>query len=96
MITEKIISVERLFERELVLPTPVIKPLIYRSTMILSLQLFISILIPLILLLFYHNYAATNGIILATGCEGPDIPFSMLSGLLFALQLRLSLPKNLN
>ena len=50
--------------------------------------LLFSILLPLFALLLYMSYAAANGIVLESGCEGPGIPFSLISGILFALQLR--------
>lgn len=51
-------------------------------------QLLISTIIPLALLLIYQNYASEHGIILEKGCEGPGMPFGMLSGIIFLLQLR--------
>lgn len=54
----------------------------------LALELSFSIGLPLICLLIYMDYAKTNGIRLETGCEGPGIPFGMLSGIIFAVILR--------
>lgn len=51
-------------------------------------QWLISTLIPLALLLIYQDYANKNGIVLEKGCEGPGVPFGMISGILFLLQLR--------
>lgn len=44
--------------------------------------------IPLLILLMYMDFAAAHGVVLEKGCEGPGIPFSLMSGILFALQLR--------
>lgn len=48
----------------------------------------ISIAVPLALLLIYKAYAAKEGIVLESGCHGPELPFGMLSGILMAVQLR--------
>jgi hypothetical protein len=50
---------------------------------------FISTAVPLILLLIYRTHAAKEGIVLESGCHGPEVPFGMLSGILMAVQLRL-------
>lgn len=39
-------------------------------------------------LLVYSYYAEINGINVEVGCEGPGLPFAMLSNLLFILFLR--------
>lgn len=51
-------------------------------------QWLISFIIPLALLLVYQNYANEHGITLEKGCEGPGVPFGMMSGILFLLQLK--------
>jgi hypothetical protein len=48
----------------------------------------VAIVLPSSALLIYMDYAASHGILLEKGCEGPGVPFSLLSGILFALQLR--------
>lgn len=48
----------------------------------------VSVGLPLILLLFYRAYATKEGIILESGCHGPELSFGMFSGILMALQLR--------
>lgn len=60
----------------------------WNSNVIIFFQWLSSTAISLILLLVYQKYAAENGIALEKGCEGPGIPFGMLSGFLFLLQLR--------
>lgn len=59
--------------------------------LIICLQLIISIGIPLLALLAYQIYAERNGIKLEDGCEGPGNSFAIMSGILFAFQLRLNL-----
>lgn len=61
------------------------------SAAVLASELLFSIGLPLVGLLIYMNHAEANGIKLETGCEGPGIPFGMLSGILFALIQRLKL-----
>jgi len=51
-------------------------------------QWLVSMIVPLVLLLVYQNYATEHGVVLEKGCEGPGVPFGMLSGILFLLQLR--------
>lgn len=58
------------------------------SKSVLLIQVTISIVVPLSLLLVYRSYALKAGLILESGCHGPELPFGMLSGILLALQLR--------
>ena len=60
-----------------------------QSACVLFLELLFSIGIPLLGLLIYMTYAEANGIKLEKGCEGPGVPFSMLSGFIFALIQRI-------
>lgn len=60
-----------------------------RGAIILLLEVAVSIALPMVCLLTYMAYAEANVIKLETGCEGPAIPFGMLSGFIFAVILRL-------
>ena len=51
-------------------------------------QWLLSTVVSLSLFLAYQKYAVENGIQLEKGCCGPELPFGMLSGFLFLLQLR--------
>ena len=51
--------------------------------------LLIATLLPLSLLLLCLDYALFHNIKLEQGCHGPGVSFGLLSGLLFALQLRI-------
>ncbi len=55
---------------------------------VMFIQWLVSVIVPLVLLLVYQKYANENGIKLEKGCEGPELPFGMLSGILYLLQLR--------
>lgn len=48
----------------------------------------VSTIVPLVLFLIYRNYATQAGIVLKSGCDGPELPFGMLSGFFMWLQLR--------
>lgn len=63
----------------------------WNSNIIIIFQWFLSMAVSLMLLLTYKRYASENGIILEKGCEGPGLPFGMLSGILFLMQLKFSL-----
>ncbi|MGE3756394.1 MAG: hypothetical protein AB7H97_01490 [Pseudobdellovibrionaceae bacterium] len=48
-----------------------------------------SVSVSTTLFLMFLSYAEAHGIKLENGCEGPGVPFGMLSGVLFALFLRI-------
>lgn len=54
----------------------------------MALYIVISVGISMLALLSFLSYARASGIILENGCDGPGVPFGMLSGILFALFLR--------
>ncbi len=60
-----------------------------RGAIIFLLEIAVSIGLPMAGLLIYMAYAEANGIKLEVGCHGPGVPFSMLSGILYALILRI-------
>lgn len=60
-----------------------------RMILVLLAELTFAIGLPMIGLLTYMAYAEAKGIKLEVGCHGPGVPFSMLSGILYALILRI-------
>lgn len=63
-----------------------IGPLWYLFTIVL--MGLVSTTIPMILLMVHVNYVSKTGIVIPSGCHGPELPFAMLSGILMCIQLR--------
>ncbi len=59
------------------------------SALLLAFQLTVSFCVPLMMLLIFQESALRSGISLEIGCHGPALPFAMLPGLIFLIQLRL-------
>lgn len=56
-----------------------------RNAVILFIEVAVSVALPLFGFMIYMDYAKVHGIVLKSGCEGPAVPFGMMSGFLFAL-----------
>lgn len=58
------------------------------SSFLFGIYALLSIVVPLVLLVIFRTYATKVGLVLDSGCHGPELPFGMLSGVLMVLQLR--------
>lgn len=82
------------FEHLDVSEIPIFRLSKFRGIVVLLLELTVSITLPLIAFLIYVSYAKSNGIVLESGCEGPESAFGMMSGILFALIQRFKISLN--
>ena len=58
------------------------------SPIIMAFCAAVSIVVPITSFLLYRIYAVNSGLVLGSGCHGPELSFGMLSGVLMIIQLR--------